>query len=436
MSTQHQPLPLEGVRVLDFTLVYAGPYGTMQLADWGAEVIRVESIKHFANSTRGQMARPPKEYVAARANMLGYPNNDPGERPWNRVPLFNAHGRNKLSMTVDLTRPEGQEVLERLVRISDGLLENNVPVSMEKVGVTWERLSRVNPRLILVRMPGFGIEGPYKNYRTWGNIMEGLAGHPLLRAYPDESPMRAPSGVPSDAASGIGGALGFLMGLFYREAMGKGLQIELPMTDNFLPFLGEFILDYTMNGRVRTQLGNTHDSFAPHNAYPCEGEDRRITIACRNDQEWQTLCKLMERPDLADDPRFQDQPARLRNRKELDAVLSEWTLTQDRMKLMHTLQAAGVPAGALLDAKDAFEDPHLRARGFFETLTHPEAGTHEYVGPLFHMDRTPNHLRRHAPRLGEDNEYVYRQLLGFSDKEYRRFEEAGHIGMDYDPSIP
>ena len=183
-------LPLEGLRILDVTVVWAGPYGTMHLADWGAEVIRLESIRHFATSTRGQMARPPIEMVRLRNTGMGYADDDPGERPWNRQAIFNTHGRNKLSVTMDLTAPEGQETLERLVASADGFLENNVTISMERMGITWERLSAINPRLIMVRMPAFGNEGPYKNYRTWGNHMEALAGHPLLRAYPDEDASR------------------------------------------------------------------------------------------------------------------------------------------------------------------------------------------------------------------------------------------------------
>ena len=429
-------LPLEGVRVLDFTVVWAGPYGTMQLADWGAEVIRIESTQRMATSTRGDMAHPPPA-MYNRGGGLGYAQNDGKQRPWNRHAIFNSNSRNKLSMTVDMTTPEGQEVFEELVRRSDGLVENNVPVSMERLGVTWERLSNINPRFVLVRQPAFGLEGPYKNYRTWGNHMESLSGHPALRAYPDEDLERAASGVPSDAAGGIGGALALMMGLRYRERTGKGVMIEAPTAENFVPFLGDFIMDYSMNGRVHEKLANQHLYWAPHNVYQCAGHDRWITIACRDDREFRALCGVMETPDLASDARFRDGLSRWESRSDLDRVIAEWTHDQDAKDLMRRLQDADVPAGAVMDEADALADPHMAERGFFETLVHPEIeGEYRHPGPLFRMASAPNRLWRHAPRLGEDNEYVYKQVLGFTDERYAEFEAKGHIGMDYDPSVP
>ena len=431
-------LPLDGLRILDITVVWAGPYGTMQLADWGAEIIRIESLHHFAASTRGIVARPPKgSPMVTSTGGMGYPDDDPGDRPWNRASSFNANSRNKRAMTVDMTKPEGQEVFEDLVRASDGLVENNAPANMERIGVTWERLSKINPRLILIRQPAFGLDGPYKNYRTWGNHMEALSGHPLIRAYPDEDASRGPSGVPADAAGGIGGALAFMMGLRYREKTGRGLTIEIPSAQNFIPLLGDFIMDYTMNGRVHTQLGNQDLAMAPHQAYRCEGEERWVTIACRDDREFRALCEVMGNEDLAAHPDYQDSLNRWNNRKQLDVIISQWTATQNARSVMERLQAVGVPAGQIMDEADAFADPHHRDRGFWQPLDHPEIPERsmEHAGPLFRMDGHLNTVRRAAPRLGEDNEYVYKEILGFSDEKYREFEESGHIGMDYDPSV-
>ena len=430
-------LPLAGLRILDITVVWAGPYSTMQLADWGAEVIRIESTTYFAATTRGQMARPPEAVVRAQSGGMGFPNDEAGARPWNRGAIFNAHGRNKLSMTVDLTKPEGQEVFERLVAKADGLIENNLPQSMEKQGITWERLSKINPRLIMLSMPAFGLNGPYKNYRTWGNHMEAIAGHPLIRTYPDLSPEYAPAGVPSDAAGGIGAALGMLMGLRYRRRTGKGLLIEAPTAENFVPLLGDFVMDYSMNGRLWNQMGNQHWSLAPHNVYRTQGEDAWVTIACWNEDQWKALCEVMRREDLIDDARFCDNACRYENRAELDALIGEWTVDKQASWIMGKLQLVGVPSGVVMNERDATEDQHLNERGFFRTITHPEAGTHRSAMTPFksanHPDVGP---RRAAPLLGQDNEYVYKTLLGYSDDEYRDLEERGHIGMDYDPSIP
>lgn len=432
-------LPLEGVRILDFTVVLAGPYATMQLADWGAEVIRIESLQHFAPSTRGQLAHPPREMVEALASGAagtGYADGPLEPRAWNRSSAFNAHARGKRSMTVDLSRPEGQAVFERLVAMSDGIIENNLPPNIEKQGVTWERLSKINPRLVMLRIPGFGIEGPYRSLRSMGHFMEAMAGHPAIRTYAGLSYEYIPLGVPSDAASGIAGAFAFLCGLRYRDRTGNGLFIEQATAENFVPLIGDFVMDYTMNQRLWSQMGNDHMWLAPHNVYRCKGADDWVTIAVRNDDDWRALCGAMYRDELLADPRFDTMAHRHTHRADIDAVLAEWVADRDAHWVMNRLQRAGVPAGAVMTEADVFEDRHLNARGFFRPVEHPEAGTQLHLAPAWQASASPRPTPRHAPRLGEDNEYVYRQLLGFSEAEYRRFEELGHIGMDYQPSVP
>jgi crotonobetainyl-CoA:carnitine CoA-transferase CaiB-like acyl-CoA transferase len=427
------------VRILDFTVVLAGPYSTMQLADWGAEVIRVESLQHFAPSTRGQLARPPREMIEALAQGAagtGYADGPLDVRAWNRSAAFNANSRGKRSMTVDLSRPEGQQAFERLVAISDGVIENNLPPNIEKQGVTWERLSAINPKLVMVRIPGFGIDGPYRNLRSMGHFMEAIAGHPAIRTYPDLSLEYVPLGVPSDAASGIAAAYAFTIGLRYRDRTGHGLYIEQATAENYVPLIGDFVLDYSMNGRLWSQMGNDHFWLAPHNVYACRDEDEWVTIAVRSEDEWRALCDVMYRPDLRDDPRFATMPDRHANRRALDAEIAAWTAGRDAHWIMNRLQRAGLPAGAVMTEADIFENRHHNARDFFHAIEHPETGTQLHVGPAWRMRDTPFPTPRHAPRLGEDNEYVYRQLLGFSQEQYRAFEAAGHIGMDYDPSVP
>jgi crotonobetainyl-CoA:carnitine CoA-transferase CaiB-like acyl-CoA transferase len=430
-------LPLEGVRVLDFTVVWAGPYSTMQLADWGAEVIRVESRQHFAPQTRGLMARPPQAMAEASANQGGgYPDDLVGEHAFNRAPFFNDHARNKLSMTVNLGTPEGQAVLDRLIAESDGLIENNLPPNIEKQGITWERVSKVNPQLIMLRVPAFGLDGPYRGYRTWGNHMEALIGHPVLRAYPHLGLDYAPTGVPSDAASGIGSALAFMMGLRQRRKTGEGLMIEVATAENFVPFIGEFVMDYTMNGRVHQQLGNTHPTLAPHNVYRCWGSDRWVAIAVRSEEEWRRFCTVAHPLDLEADPRFGSMATRHEYRDALDRRIAEWTIARDAYWVMERLQAEGIAAGVVMNERDALESRHLAARGFWHPLSHPETGTQRYAGtPWQTTGPSPEEPRRYPVRLGEDNAYVYKQVLGFTDGEYAELEQAGHIGMDYDPSV-
>ena len=428
-------LPLEGIRVLDLTLVWAGPYGTMFLGDWGAEIIRVESIHHFQLTTRGPMARPPEDVVRQGGMQNPFPNRDPGKRPWNRQPTFNSHARHKLSMTVDLRQPKGKEIFHRLIEKSDIFIENNVPETIEKLGITYEELSKVNPRLIMVRMPAYGLSGPYKNFRSFGTHLESTIGHTSVRGYTDTDPSLRGDVFTADAAAGVLAAFAILMALRHRNKTGKGQLVEFAQAEAFMPYLGQPIMEYTMNGRVPESWGNRHPFKAPHGCYPCEGENRWVVIAVGSDEEWLGLCRAMDNEALASDPRFSDSSSRYKNQDPLDAIITQWTQERDRYDVFHRLQEQGVPAGPVMDEADAFQDPHMAERRFFHPLTHPEAGTHLYPGPTWRMSKTPNDLRTHPPLLGEHNEYVYKELLGTSDEEYAQLEADGHIGMDYAPGV-
>ncbi len=437
ISLSGRKLPLEGVRILDITVVWAGPYATQLLAEWGAEIIRIESTQHFQATTRGQVVRPTKEMSAIRGGMGGFPQRDPGERPWNRGPSFNHHARNKKSMTVDLTKPEGQEVFEDLVRKSDGLIENNVPVSMERVGVTWERVSKANPKFVMLRMPAFGLDGPYKNYRTFGSHMAANVGHYSVMGYRGEDAAITGNTLVADAAGGAGGALAFASGLRYARKNEKGIFIEIASAENFATYLGDFMIDFTMNGTLPELEGNRHRVLAPQGTYSCSGEDRWLTISVTGDEEWRMLCRVMDRDDLARDPRFASHDGRRENHDSLDEEITVWTVDQDPAEAMRVLQGAGIAAGVVMNDADAYADPHLNNRGFWEPLEHPEVegGPRFHTGSLWKAERTPRKHWRAAPRLGEDNEYVYKELLGFSDEKYREFEADGHIGMDYAPHV-
>ena len=335
-----------------------------------------------------------------------------------------------------LGTPEGQAALDRLIEHSDGLIENNLPPNIEKQGITWERVSAVNPQMIMLRVPAFGIEGPYRGYRTWGNHMEALLGHPVLRSYPQLSLDYAPMAVPSDAASGIGGALAFAMGLRQRRKTGKGLMIEAATAENFVPFLGDFVMDYSMNGRVQERLGNTHPTMAPHNVYPCFGTDRWIAIAVRSEDEWASLCRVMHQLGLEDDPRFATMESRHEHRDELDARIAEWTAIKDAYWVMERLQIEGIPAGVAMHERDVLENRQHGARDFWRTITPSGGRDAASRRPAVAHHPATTRARPATPRaLGEDNEYVYKEVMGYSDEEYADFERMGHIGMDYDPSV-
>jgi len=425
-------LPLEGIRVLDFTVVWAGPFATMLLADYGAEVIRVESLQFFPSLTRGTLARPDKDLARTLPRPAGaYPEYDPGPRPWNRHPMFNPHARNKLGMTIDLGRPKGRELFIKLVSVSDVLIENHSARFMENLGLTYDVLQRSKPDLIMVSMPAFGMSGPYKYYQGFGINVESVCGLTWLRTYPDADPTETSSTLHMDAASGTSAAFAVLAALHYRRRTGRGQFIDFAQAENLMQQIGEILMDGTLNGRSQASLGNRHPVMAPHGCYPCRGSDRWVVIAIATDTEWERFCQTIGDPSWAQEERFADIASRYRHQEALDEYIAAWTRQHRAWEITASLQQAGIAAGPVMRESDLFTDPHLRARGFFHVVTHAEAGTHVYPGLMWHMSKTPASIRRPAVRLGEHNDYVYRGLLKLSDAEVKLLQDEGYIGMDF-----
>lgn len=429
--------PLTGVRVLDMTVVWAGPYSAMFLADMGAEVIRVESTQRLNSTTRGQFAHPPKEVELRRPpGASGFPNSDPGDRPWNRGGIFNAHARNKYSMTVDLAKPEGMELFYQLVAKSDVLVENNSAGALPRLGISYEKLSAINPRFIMVSSAGMGQTGPWKGYKGWGTQFEALYGHSSVIGYPDMDVNGVPGSVVADATTGVTIAMATTMALIQREKTGKGMYLDVAQGETFVPHLAEYFMDYTINGRVGQTTGNRQQGMAQA-CFRCGGpdDDSWIVITIYTEEQWRTLCDIMGKPELKDDPRFSTMKALEANQDDFDQVVEAWTLTQDSFKLLPVLQAARIPSGPIIHEDEAYRDPQLEARGFFVPIDHPEIGVHRYPSTTFQMSKTPFIVRKPPIRLGEDNEYVYKQVLGVSDADYERLTAEGHIGMDYAPHV-
>jgi crotonobetainyl-CoA:carnitine CoA-transferase CaiB-like acyl-CoA transferase len=427
------PLPLAGIRIADFTNVYAGPYGTMMLADFGAEVIRVESLQYFPSTTRGTVPRPSQALMATGSRLVvAYADGEPGEKPWNRHAMFNCHARNKLSMTVNLQTAEGRDIVKRLVQHSDAVVDNYSAGVMDRLGLSYDVLRAWKSDIIVMQMPAFGLSGPYMKTQAFGIGVEGPCGFTALRGYPDDPAHRqVPSVVHMDAASGPGSAFALLLALHYRDRTGAGQFIEFAQAENMLPHLGAYFLEAQMHPRPTGPLGNHHPQMAPHNVYPCREAETWVAIAVAHDTEWQSLCKALGWPDWAMQTQLRTLEGRLRHQDEIDAALASWTRQFSPDEAAQYLQAHGVTAGPVLSAAAAYGDPHLRARGFFETVTHAEAGTHEYPGMLWQMSHTPGHIRTPPCCLGEHNAYVYRTLLGYSAAEVAAFAQAGHIGDTY-----
>ncbi|MBI2887580.1 MAG: CoA transferase [Chloroflexi bacterium] len=422
-------LPLEGIRVIDMTIVWAGPFATVLLGDMGAELIRVDSLQHPDVNTRGQPIVPPAQISGGGG--LQYPNRDPGPRPWNRNTQFNQTGRHKKSFTVDLQRPKGREIFFRLVRQSDIFLENNAADVVENLDITYEVLSKVNPHLIMMSLPAFGGTGPYRHFKAVGANMEAVVGHTWLRTYPDSDPTSTTPVFLADACGGASAAFAVLAALQYRIKTGRGQHIDMSQSENVMHCLSQAVMDYSMNGRVQGTMGNRDPARAPQGVYPCAGEDSWVTISCGNDEEFRALCAAIGQPSLVVDPRFADSVSRYRNQDVLDPIISGWTRDKVHYDIFHTLQKAEVTAGPVLKVSEVFHDPHLLDRGFWETISHPEAGTHVNPGPIIELTKTPLHIRAAPPLLGQHNEYVYKEVLGYSDQEYQQLAAQDFIGDTY-----
>ena len=287
-------------------------------------------------------------------------DNDPGTDPWNRNASFNSHARNKRSMTCDIMTPEGREALLRLVQHCDVLVENNVPETMDKARIGWEDLHAINPRLIMLRMPAFALDGPYRNYRAFGLHVEAMIGHTHLRGYPGQSPELLSESLASDGIAGVQGALAVLMALRHHKQPGEGQLIEMPLSGGFLPTLGEFIMDYTMNGRDTLPQGNRHRWHAPHNVYPCQRPRNWIAIDVGTDAEFIALCQGLNGMHLVDDRRFHTASARRDNIEALNTALSALTRGHDKESLFHALQNLGVCATPVRNAVEVLADPQLQ----------------------------------------------------------------------------
>jgi crotonobetainyl-CoA:carnitine CoA-transferase CaiB-like acyl-CoA transferase len=413
-------LPLEDLRVIDLSMWFAGPMATRLFADMGAEVIKIESIQHI-DPWRGPARKNPN--VSWR-----YPVEIETDHPYNCSPGFNLQNRNKLGITLDLSDPRGKEIFKNLIKTADIIVENYTPRVMEKFGLDYDVLKQVNPRIIMMSMPGLGRTGPDKDYLAFGQTIDCMSGMAYRTGYQGEEPMLQSGLSYGDPLSGMNATFACLAALHHRRQTGEGIHIELSQVEGLIAFNADSIMDFTMNGHIQERIGNRHPTMAPHGCYRCQGEDRWVTIAIPSDEVWKRFCQASGNPTWAEDERFSDHLSRYQNQDILNEMIEEWTLVQDHYQVMQMLQQAKIPTGPVLDAKELVEDPHLADRGFFETVTHPEAGTHPYVGMYAKMSKTPGSIRKPAPCLGEDNQYVFEKILGLSEEEIDQLEADGIIG--------
>ena len=410
--------PLKNYRVLDLSRIWAGPYCTKLMADLGAEIIKMESLSVY-DSHRGPVS--PARGIAA------YPDGEPGDEPWNRNGWFNCLHMSKYGITLELTSDEGRRVFERLVSISDVLIENFRQGSLERLGYDYEALRKHRPDLIYVSMPAFGNTGPWQRYLGYGIGQEQLSGMAHLTGYPGDGPMK--SGINhGDPITGSHAAGVLLAALRRRRRTGKGMYIDVSQQESSVAFMGAELLGYQMVGQEPERIGNRSRWYAPCNSYPCAGEDRWITIAATNDSEWWALVASIDAPGLAEDARFATAEARMAHQDELDAVIAGWTRRHDAFALAERLQAAGVPAGPVLRGPDLLADRHYAERGTFVTVDHPQVGPKRYPGLPWKMSGTPGEVRWPSPTLGQHNREIFGGLLGLTASDIDALESGGVIG--------
>ena len=410
--------PLEKYRILDLSRIWAGPYCTKLLADMGAEVIKMESLSVY-DSHRGPVV--PARGIAA------YPDGEPGEEPWNRNGWFNCLHFSKYGVTLELTYPEGRAVFERLVSISDVLIENFRQGSLARLGYDYDALRKSRPDLIYVSMPAFGNDGPWQSYLAYGIGQEQLSGMAHMTGYAGEGPMK--SGINhGDPITGSHAAGMVLAALRHRRLTGRGMFIDVSQQETAVSLIGAEVLAYQISGQEPERKGNRSSRVAPHNAYACRGEDRWVTIAVTNDQQWRVLGNFVGGPELASDLRFATTEGRLENQDDLDGIISGWTASQDAFQLTAQLQEIGVPSSPVLRSPDLLDDPHYKHRGTFAAVDHPQVGVRKYPGISWKMSATPGKIRWASPTLGQHNGQIYGRLLGLTEDEISGLERAGVIG--------
>ena len=403
---------LKGIRVADLTIITAGACATQMLADLGAEVIKVESgiypdpFRYWAGPTGADGEAPPD--------------------PWNWAPTFNMVNRNKQGVCLDLKHPRGRETFLKLVEVSDIVTENFRQGVMERLGIGYETLHEVNPKIIMLSLGSQGSTGPESRYGSYGSTLDALSGLMGITGYTGSHPIWSSGEVnyPDQVASIFGAGI-LLAAIRHRNRTGQGTYIDLSQREMMTTMIGEHILEYTVEGRMPVQQGNRHPTMAPNDCYRCAGENDWVAISVADNKEWRALCEVIGRTDLIDDDRYRSSHARSDNETSLRPAIEEWTSRRSKLDAMNTLQAAGVRAGAVLTGADMLGDPHLRARGYYQSIENVRAGQQTLRIAPYKLSKTPPQIQRPAPTLGQDTESVLRDVLDMSDAQIQELADLG-----------
>lgn len=410
--------PLDGIRIADFTWVWAGPYCTLQLAHLGADVIKIES------RTRPCVTRQLPPWPDAQAGGL------------NRSGYFNQYSQGKRSVSLNFKQPAAHEIARKIIAQSDVVINNFAHGVIEKMGFGYEAVKQIKPNIIMMSLTGYGNSGPYADYIAYGPAQVPLSGLSSLTGYRDWPPMHAGFSY-ADPNAGIHGAFALLTALYHRNKTGEGQYIDMSQWECAMVLLPEGILDYTMNDAEPERIGNENPLMAPHGIYKCLDRpekvlghtvDQFVAIVAADDAEWARLARTLGRPELANDARFATLAARKANEAELDQVILGWTRSRRATEVANLLEGAGVAAAVVADNRYLDEeDPHLNQRDYFVELKHPEVGVMKHCGIPWKMGRTECAVRAPAPCIGQHTDEVLAELLGYRQDEIDRLREQGAL---------
>jgi formyl-CoA transferase len=398
MNMTEERLPLQDLRVLELGTLLAGPFTGRMLGDFGAEIIKVE---------------PPGK-------------SDP-MRDWGKAKdgvglWWPIQSRNKKSITLNLREEEGQTILKELVKDTDVLIENFRPGTMEKWNLSYETLSEINPKLIMVRTSGFGQTGPYKNRAGFGSVGEAMGGLRNVTGFTDRPPSRIGVSI-GDTLAALFATIGCLVALHERERSGKGQVVDTALYESVFSIMESIIPDYLLADYIRERMGNILPGVAPSNIYFTQ-DKTFIVIGANADGVFRRLCEAMEQPELADDHRFATHHARGENMKLLDSMIEEWTKTLPAKEALEILEEKGVPSGLIYTAKDIVEDPQYQEREMIIKVEHPQLGEFPMPGIVPKLSRTPGKVKNVGPDvMGKHNVEVYQELLGFDDEKLKELQE-------------
>jgi benzylsuccinate CoA-transferase BbsF subunit len=389
---------------VEFAVFAAGPVISKHMANFGAEVIRVESHLN------------PDGF---RAHYPPFADNQPG---LDRSGCFAVFNDGKLGVTLNLKAPEGVDLAKQLVARADVVIENFTPGTLNRLGLGYEALRAVRPDLVMLSSCNMGQTGPYAHHPGFGSMLSSLGGFTNLTGYPGESPLLNYGPYIDFVAVGYG-AIAVMAALDYRRRTGEGQYIDLSQYENGLQFVASALLDYEVNGHLPERWGNRSPHAAPHGAFPCRGDDAWCTVSVTSDAEWAALRRALGEPAWAAAPELATLLGRKAQEDALEARLADWTRERTPREVMETLQAAGVPAAAVNTMGDLYADPQLAHRRYWRGLPHAAFGTFHYEAGGFTLSESPAQLDLPSPLLGEHNHHVFRELLGLPEERYQDFLE-------------